>query len=92
MYQSRDSACINVKKKIVEILLDEGYINGYEVEDDDRQGVIKIELKYSADKERVTGLKRISKPGTQGICSEERDPKGSGADWEWLLSLPQTAF
>lgn len=69
----------NVKKKIVEILLDEGYINGYEVEDDDRQGVIKIELKYSADKERViTGLKRISKPGLRVYAQKSEIPRVLG--------------
>ena len=54
----------NIKKSIAEILLNEGYISKYEVIDDNKQGIIKIEMKYGAGKERViSGIKKISKPG-----------------------------
>ena len=53
-----------MKKDIAKILLDEGFISGFEVIEDDKQGILKVELKYSREKERVIrGLKRISKPG-----------------------------
>lgn len=69
----------NVKKKIVEILLNEGYINKFEVEEDGKQGIIKIELKYSAEKERViTGLKRISKPGLRVYAQKADIPRVLG--------------
>lgn len=52
-----------MKKAIAEILLNEGFIKSFEVLDDNVQGTIKIELKYSKQNERVIkGLKRISKP------------------------------
>lgn len=69
----------NVKKKIVEILQEEGYIGSFEVEEDGKQGIIKIELKYSNDKERViTGLKRISKPGLRVYAQKADIPKVLG--------------
>lgn len=53
-----------IKKSIAGILLEEGYINGFEVIEDDKQGVIKIEMKYGPAGERViNGIKKISKPG-----------------------------
>ena len=52
------------KKAIAEILLEEGYINKVDFIDDDKQGIIKITLKYGENKSKViAGLKRISKPG-----------------------------
>ncbi|MGI6178291.1 MAG: 30S ribosomal protein S8 [Eubacterium sp.] len=53
-----------MKAAIARILLDEGFISGYEVIDDNKQGVIKVQMKYGAGKERViSGIKKISKPG-----------------------------
>lgn len=53
-----------MKKSIAEILADEGYIKGFDVIDDNKQGTIRIEMKYGAGKERViSGIKKISKPG-----------------------------
>ena len=55
---------INMKKAIAQILLDEGYIKGFQVIDDGKQGIIRITLKYGVGKQAViTGLKRVSKPG-----------------------------
>lgn len=54
----------NMKKEIAEILKREGFIRDYEYVEDNKQGVIRIFLKYGPKNERViTGLKRISKPG-----------------------------
>lgn len=53
-----------IKKSIAGILLEEGYINGFEVIEDDKQDVIKIEMKYGPAGEKViNGIKKISKPG-----------------------------
>lgn len=54
----------------------EGFIRDYEVTDDNKQGMIKIFLKYGPDGERViSGLKRISKPGLRNYVSAENLPK-----------------
>lgn len=66
----------NIKKSISEILKREGFIRGYEVADDNKQGVIKVFLKYGPNGERViSGLKRISKPGLRNYVSAEDLPK-----------------
>ncbi len=69
----------NIKKSIAEILLNEGYISKYEVIDDNKQGIIKIEMKYGAGKERViSGIKKISKPGLKVYAKADEVPKVLG--------------
>lgn len=66
----------NIKKSISEILKREGFIRDYEVADDNKQGVIKVFLKYGPNGERViSGLKRISKPGLRNYVDAEDLPK-----------------
>lgn len=65
-----------MKKAIVQILFDEGYIKKFEVIEDNRQGVIKIWLKYGEGKKQViSGLKRVSKPGLRVYASKEDMPR-----------------
>ena len=74
--------CSNVKKAIAEILLAEGYIKSYQVIEDNKQGMIKVALKYGPGKTRVIqGLRRVSKPGRRIYSSCEEIPsvmKGLG--------------
>ena len=66
----------NMKKAIANILLKEGYIKNVETADDGGQGIIKITLKYGADKQKVlTGLKRVSKPGLRVYASKDELPR-----------------
>ena len=68
-----------IKKSIAEILLEEGYINGFEVIEDNKQGIIKVQMKYGANKERViTGIKKISKPGLKVYAKANEVPKVLG--------------
>ncbi len=55
----------NVKKRITEILYEKGYILKYKFEDDNKQGLIKIALKYDAQTKEpaIRSLERISRPG-----------------------------
>jgi len=54
----------NNKEAMTKILKEEGFINNYEFIPDNKQGIIKIELRYDEDdKPMITGLKKISKPG-----------------------------
>jgi small subunit ribosomal protein S8 len=65
-----------MKKAIVQILFDEGYIKKFEVIEDNRQGVIKIWLKYGEGKKQViSGLKRVSKPGLRVYANKEDMPR-----------------
>jgi small subunit ribosomal protein S8 len=64
------------KVAIAKILLDEGYISGYDVIEDGLQGVIKITLKYGANKTKViSGLKRVSKPGLRVYAGKDELPR-----------------
>ena len=75
-HQTVDVPASSVKKAIAEILLEEGYIAGYEVLDNGNQGTIRVTLKYGANKSKVIqGLKRVSKPGLRIYTSCEDMPK-----------------
>lgn len=76
---SVDIPCSNMKKALAGILLSEGYIKNYEVIEDTKQGVIRVELKYGPDNEKViSGLKRISKPGLRVYASCDELPRVLG--------------
>ena len=75
-HASVDVPASKMKKSIAQILLDEGYIKSYEVVEDGKQGVIKIQLKYTQGKQKVIrGLKRVSKPGLRIYASCEDMPR-----------------
>jgi small subunit ribosomal protein S8 len=66
----------NMKKDIAEILKREGFIRDVEYIEDNKQGIIRIFLKYGQNDERViTGLKRISKPGLRVYAKTNEVPK-----------------
>ena len=69
----------NVKKAIANILLQEGYIKEIEEYNDGVVPMMRISLKYGANKERViTGIKRISKPGLRVYASKDELPRVLG--------------
>ncbi|KOO40881.1 30S ribosomal protein S8 [Priestia koreensis] len=66
----------NIKKQIAEILKREGFVRDVEYIEDDKQGIIRIFLKYGNSNERViTGLKRISKPGLRVYAKSNEVPR-----------------
>lgn len=68
----------NVKKALAEILKNEGYIEEYELIEDNYQGIIKIYLKYNGKERVISGLKRISKPGLRVYVGKTEIPKVLG--------------
>lgn len=75
-HETVDIPASNMKKAIAQILLDEGYIASYKVIDDEKQGVIRVTLKYTENKAQViTGLRRVSKPGLRIYSNVEDMPK-----------------
>lgn len=79
-----------VKRAIASILKDEGFIRDCEFIDDGKQGIIRIYLKYGANKERViTGLKRISKPGLRVYARKDDIPKVLGGLGIAIISTPK---
>jgi len=66
----------NLKKQIAEILKSEGFVRDYEFVEDDKQGVIRIYLKYGVNEQHViTGLKKISKPGLRVYVKADEIPR-----------------
>lgn len=66
----------NIKKEIADILKREGFVRDVEFIEDNKQGIIRIFLKYGAHNERViTGLKRISKPGLRVYAKADEVPR-----------------
>ena len=75
-HASVDIPASNMKKQIAQILLDEGYIKNFKVIDDDKQGIIRVTLKYTDNKAQViTGLRRVSKPGLRIYSNCKDMPK-----------------
>ena len=75
-HETVDVPASNIKKEIVRILLEEGFVRGYDVIEDEKQGIIRIQLKYGQSGERVIqGIKRISKPGMRGYTNAYEVPK-----------------
>ncbi len=75
-HETVDVPASNLKKSIAEILLNEGYIKGYQIVEDGKQGIIRITLKYLPGKQKVIhGLRRVSKPGLRIYSNCEDIPK-----------------
>ena len=75
-HETVDVPASNMKKELSRILLEEGFIRGYDVIEDGKQGIIRIQLKYGQAGERViSGLKRISKPGMRVYAANQEIPK-----------------
>ena len=75
-HDSVDVPASNMKKSIAQILVDEGYVKSFSVVDDGKQGIIRIQLKYGANKTQVIqGLRRVSKPGLRIYTSVEDMPQ-----------------
>lgn len=78
-HESVDIPASNLKRSIASILLEEGYIKSFEEINDEKQGVIRVSLKYSNNKQNIiTGIKRISKPGLRVYAGKEELPKVLG--------------
>ena len=79
-----------MKKEIAKILLDEGFINGFSVEEDGKQGMMTVELKYGPNGEKViTGIKRISKPGLRVYVKAGEVPRVLGGLGIAIVSTSQ---
>lgn len=80
-----------LKTEIAKILLEEGYINSFEVSDGENiNGILKIYLKYGSDRKGVIeGLKRISKPGLRVYSEKENIPRVLGGLGTVIISTSQ---
>jgi small subunit ribosomal protein S8 len=68
-----------LKVEIARILKDEGYVANFKVTPDDKQGVLRVYLKYGPGMERViTDLQRVSRPGCRIYCGKDQIPRVYG--------------
>ena len=80
----------NIIKEMTRILMEEGYIRNFTVIDDDRQGVVRIYLKYNAEKKpAISGLKRISRPGFRRYANVQSIPRVLNGLGVAVLSTPK---
>jgi len=68
-----------IKRALATILKDEGFIDSYQWVDDEKQGMLRLTLRYSPERERViTGLRRISRPGLRVYVPKDQVPRVLG--------------
>ena len=78
-HDSVDIPASNIKKELAQILLNEGFVKGFDVIDDGKQGLIRVDLKYGKHNEKViSGIKRISKPGLRVYAKSDEIPRVLG--------------
>ena len=78
-HDSVDVPASNIKKELAQILLNEVFVKGFDVIDDSKQGIIRVDLKYGKQNEKViSGIKRISKPGLRVYVKHDEIPRVLG--------------
>ena len=79
-----------IKQNIAKILVDEGFVDGFEVVQDNGHPMIRIRLRYSEDRERViSGIRRISKPGRRVYRGAQELPRVLGGLGVAIISTSQ---
>lgn len=78
-HETVDIPASNMKKSIANILLEEGFIKGFDVIEDAKQGILRVQLKYGKENEKIiSGIKRISKPGLRVYVKSDEIPRVLG--------------
>src|SRR5690554_4806316 len=89
-HESVDIPRSKLKEEMARILKDEEFIREYKVLEDDKQGTLRVYLKYDSNKGQVLkGLKRISKPGLRVYANKDEVPKVLGGLGVAILSTSQ---
>ena len=74
-HETVDIPASNMKKSIADILVKEGYIKGYNIVEDGKQGIIRVTLKYNGKDKVISGLRRVSKPGLRVYVGADELPR-----------------
>ncbi|MCQ2425186.1 MAG: 30S ribosomal protein S8 [Lachnospiraceae bacterium] len=74
-HETVDIPASNMKKAIADILVEEGYVKGYTVVEDGKQGIIRVALKYNGKEKVIKGIRRVSKPGLRVYTNCEDMPR-----------------
>jgi small subunit ribosomal protein S8 len=79
-----------VKRSIADIMKQEGFIKDYELIKDNKQGILRVHLKYGPNQEKIiSGLKRISKPGLRVYVKKDELPRVLGGLGIAVISTSQ---
>jgi len=85
-----DIPASRLKISLARIFKEEGFIKNYKVIKDNRQGILRIYLKYSEQQQPlIQGLRRVSKPGRRVYAGHEELPKVQGGLGVAVISTPQ---
>ena len=79
----------NFKMKIADVLKNEGYINGFNVDKNDNKQVLIIELKYNSGSPVISVIERVSKPGRRVFSSAQSLPKINNGLGIAIISTPK---
>jgi small subunit ribosomal protein S8 len=89
-HKTVDVPASRTKRAIAQILADEGFIESYERLAEGPQGVIRIQMRYGPEKEKIiTGLRRISRPGLRVYTRKTEIPRVLGGLGLVIISTPQ---
>ena len=90
LHSSVEIPASKIKVALAGTLKEEGFINDFEVVEDNKQGIIRIRLRYDSTKRRViTGIKRISKPGLRVYARKDEIPRVLGGLGIAIISTSQ---
>lgn len=85
-----DVPASHLKSEVLRVLREARYIDGYDLLDDKKQGVLRVHLKYTPERERViTGLRRISRPGLRKYVKARQVPRVLGGLGAAVISTPK---
>mgnify|MGYP001976516491 CR=1 FL=1 len=79
----------NFKTKIADVLKNEGYINSFNVENNDKKNILIINLKYNSGSPVITVIERVSRPGRRIFTSAESLPKINNGLGIAIVSTPK---
>ncbi len=89
-HEQVDIPASKMKERIAKILKEEGFIKDFQVINTGTQGIIRIMMKYGANRAKViSGIKRVSKPGLRIYVGKEKIPKIFGGLGVVILSTPR---
>jgi len=86
-HEKVDIPASKLKVKVTELLKDEGFIKNFRVIEDDKQGILRVYLKYGAGNEKIiSGLVRVSRPGRRVYVTKDKIPSILGGMGVAILS------
>jgi len=89
LHSSVEMPASRLKIAIAELLKSEGYIQDFEVVKDNKQGILRVKLRYDNKRRVITGIKRISKPGLRVYARKDEIPRVLGGLGVAIISTSQ---